>query len=234
MSTRDVDALFKLLASEEGYAPSEPKEWVFCFRHDDVDHLAEIAEELADEFQVDLQETVETQDGDKVFDGPPLLSVAVVDALSPEQVKKLSARFTKLAADNELEYEGVDAYDPTDAEEFEAFIDLPAGVARLASMTESGMPAGTELVFEFCLITPSKKIARAVEAAVAAHEPTDVVSEQDEEGRDAVLVYFQGTGDKASLSKHYSQMQALAKQTGASLEGVRFLLPGDEEDEDED
>lgn len=234
MSSTDIDALFKLLASEEGYHPAEPKEWVFSFRHDDVDHLAEIAEDLADEFQVDLQESVETQDGDRVFDGPPLLSVAVIDALTADQVKALTKRFSKLAADKGLEFEGVDAYDPADTEEFEAFVDLAGGAERLASMTEAGMPKGTELVFEFCLYTPSKKIARAVESALPPLEPADVVTDQDEDGRDAVLAYFQAVGDKPTLTQHYKKLEALAKQTGATLGGVRFLLPGDEEDEDED
>ncbi|MCC7389303.1 MAG: hypothetical protein IT431_11090 [Phycisphaerales bacterium] len=232
----DIDALFDHMVNNLEHRLENEKEWSFTFRDEDLEKLSRIGEALSDEFDVHLQEEVETYDGDRVFMGPPLLAVIIVASLLPDEVKTLAARFAALAADESLVYEGVGVCDPIDMDELMEWLDLDAARSRLRAFTDSGLAPGEDLPFVFLVEPEHRAGAKALAAAFAAagFDDTEIAEEGD---ATAVFVQFPGRNDEALLKSVYARVERVALAKKADLVGVQFFDDDDDgvyDDDDED
>lgn len=217
----DIDALFDHMRTNLEHQLDDEKEWSFTFRDESLEKLTRIAESLDSEFDVHLQEETETHENGRVFMGPPLLAVVIIGALQPEEVKSLAARFTRLAADESIEYEGVSVADPLDMDEFMDWLDLEGACWRLRVFSDNGLPPGEEIPYIFLLETDDRPAAEAGAAALAAagFDRAEVV---DEEGETGVLVRVAGLNDEDLLKSTYTQVERIAAAQNATLVGVQF------------
>ncbi len=231
--SRDIDALFSHMVKDLGHDLDDPKDWTFSLRSTDLNVLTRLGEDLSEEFHVELQESVETIEDDRTVEGPPLLSVVVTEALRPEQVKALAARFEKLAAQKGVTYEGVASYDPMDEEELFGWLSVDDAAWRLKHFEDTGLAPGAELSFIFALSADDRKHAQAVEKALLAAgiEDTEVM---DDGGEFGVMAHTLGANDEKVLRAEFEKVERVAVAAKAELLGVQFEGPEGDEDEDED
>lgn len=229
----DVDALFAHMRDNLDRDPdNEETEWRFTFRSSDLDKLTRIGESLAEEFDVHLQESVETyhEDGRRTM-GPPLMDVVIIAALPAEEVKSLSARFADLARDADLTYEGVSASDPVDMDELFGWLDLEAAQWRLRHFSDTGLRPGEPLPFVFAVEAEDEPAAER--AAQAFHDAgftsLEIIHDEDEPGF-GVLIHAEGKNDERLLADTYHRIEKIAAAHAAELLGVQFF---DDEESDE-
>lgn len=228
----DIDALFAHLRDNLERDPDdEESEWHFTFRSDDLDKLTRIGESLADDFDVHLQEEVETveEDGSHTI-GPPLLAVVIVASLPADEVKALAARFTDLARREGITYEGVSAFEPLDMEEVFGWLELEEARWRLRHFTDTGMQAGDPLPFVFAIEVDDEPAAeKAAEALYDAGFTTLEIIQDDAEPGVGVIVHVEGRNDEKLLAETYGRIEKIAAAHDGEMLGVQFF---DDEVED--
>jgi hypothetical protein len=241
MTTRDVDALFEHMTTKLDHQMDDEKEWVFSMLHEDTGRLEQVGTALADEFDVDLV-TCELCDerGNTTGERVDLL-ISMVAALSPKEVKALSARFEALASEHGVEYEGVACTDPLPEDYFD-WLELEDAQWRLKHLADSGWPEGEAIPFLFAIECDTGEQAKELGAAFEADgldgklDDVEVVDDpgdhEDAQGT-GVAVQMDGVHDEAALASAYAAVEAIAKKHGATLLGVQFFGDEDEEDEDE-
>jgi hypothetical protein len=232
----DVDALFEHLTKNLGHDIDDEKDWVFTFRSDKVAPLEKLADELSAEFEVDLQEEVETIENDRSFMGPPMLSVLVRNSLRSEQVKSISIRFENLAKANKVTYEGVACYDPSDDDEEDGFdwLSIEEAKWQLRHFTDSGMPAGEELRYVFGISASDQKHAQKMSGAIKSAGFEFVEVADDDEGGWGVIVVTDGSNDEKALVTHWNKVSAAVTASKGELLGVQFDQGDDEFEDDGD
>lgn len=230
----DVDALFEHITTHLGHEMGDEKEWHFVLRSEDYQHLKKIGESLSDEFDIDLQESVETHEEDRTFMGPPLMAIVIVASLTPDEVKSLVTRFKGLAEEQALTYEGVSCYDPIDMDEMFGWLDLEAAAWRLRAYTDSGLAPGERVPFVFAIETDDRAGADAIATALAGAGLERVEVIDDEEQGTGLLVYVEGRNDEDLLKQEYGKVERFAAGAGGELVGVQFLEEDSEEDENSD
>lgn len=224
----DIDALFDHMLNNLEHQLGDEKEWSFTFRDESLEKLTRIAQSLDDEFDVHLQEEVETYENDRVFMGPPLLAVIIVAALQPDEVKSLAERFTALAAEESIVYEGVGVADPFDAEAFMDWLDIEDACWRLRYFSDCGLEPGADMPYIFLIETESRAGAEAVADALNTDglDQTEIAEEDDATG---VFVRFAGKNDEEMLRAVYARVERIAIAQHADLIGVQFFEDDDEE-----
>lgn len=224
----DIDALFDHLLNNLEHQLDDEKEWSFTFRDESLEKLTRIAESLNSEFDVHLQEETETHENDRVFMGPPLLAVIIVGALQPDEVKALAARFTALAAEESITYEGVGVCEPFDDEAFMDWLDVEDACWRLRYYSDCGLEAGADMPYIFLIETEGREQAQAVAEALNTDglDQTEIAEEDDATG---VFVRFAGKNDEETLRVVYARVERIAIAQHADLIGVQFFEEDDEE-----
>ena len=236
MTTSDIDALFEHMTANQGHDMADEKEWVFSMLHEDTALLERVGTPLADEFDVDLV-TCELCDerGNTTGERVDLL-ISMVAALSPQEVKALSARFEALTSEHGIEYEGVACTDPL-PEDFFDWMELEDAQWRLKHLADSGWPEGESIPFLFAIEcedgAQAKKLGAAFEADGLEGRLDDVEVVDDKEQGTGVAVQMDGVHDEATLASAYAAVEAIAKKHGATVLGVQFF-GDDDEDEDGD
>ncbi|MFI4917262.1 MAG: hypothetical protein ACIAS6_12250 [Phycisphaerales bacterium JB060] len=231
MTTRDVDALFEHMTTNQGHDMADEKEWVFSMLHPDTALLERVGTPLADEFDVDLV-TCELCDDQGNTTGERVdLLISMIAALKPDEVKALSARFEALANEHGVEYEGVACTDPL-PEDFFDWMELEDAQWRLKHLADSGWPEGEAIPFLFAIecddAQQAKKLGAAFDADGLDGKLDDVEIIDDPEQGTGVAVQMDGVHDEAVLATAYAMVEAIAKEHGATLLGVQFF--GDDED----
>ncbi|MFZ4574679.1 MAG: ribonuclease E inhibitor RraB [Phycisphaerales bacterium] len=220
-----IDALFAHMVNNLGHKMDEPREWVFSMRGEDLDELSELADQLEDEFDVHLQPQVEEIDAaGKSTMGPPCLSVIVVDALEPGTVKELSAKFQSLAAERGLKYEGVNAYEPFDGDEFPGWMTREETTAKIPSLKEE-LDEGCGLAFVFAIAAETKAVVNAA-AKMLRTEGIEDCEAVEEDGEHGLVVRVEGEPSGVSLASAFDKLDRVAAGAGGELLGVQFEVDG--------
>ncbi|HZW08769.1 MAG TPA: ribonuclease E inhibitor RraB [Phycisphaerales bacterium] len=225
----DIDALFAHLTEDLEHDPEDELEWHFDFRSDDVEKLTRIGEGLTQEFEVYLQEEVETVTDEGTSIGPPLLTVVIEAALQPDEVKELAARFEELAREEGLTYEGVSTFEPFDEDEAFGWMDLEGANWRLRHFADSGLAQGEPVPFVFAIHAENQDALNGSAAALQEAGFSDLELIEDEEGM-GIILHVEGKNDEALLTSVYEEVERIADAAGGELIGVQFF---DDEDEDE-
>ncbi len=232
----EIDALFDHMATNLGHQPDDERDWHFAFRSPDVGRLEAIGEELSEEFDVELQEVVESQENGREIMGPPMLSIMVRGVLTAEDVKSLAARFEDLARAKQIVYEGVASYDPGEDDEFMGWLALDEAQWRLRSFTDSGLPKGAEIPLAFAIAAEDHTHVQAIVKALKDAGLVDVEASEDDDQEDlGVIVNIEGKNDEAALAATYEKIQRIAHATSGEMLGVQIGEDedaGDEEDEE--
>ena len=231
----DIDAHFAHLTENRGHDLAEELDWTFALRSDKLQLLEDLGEKLGEEFHVELQEKVETTEGNRRSFGPPMLSISIRGVLSAEKVKSLANRFATMANNQGLTYEGVTSATVVDDGDLSGWLSADEAVWRLRSANPEEMDAdGVALAFGF-EVEDARHAAR-VEAALEAAEvnATELV---EEDGGFGVVAFIEIEGDEEALRGAFAAMEELAQASGSELLGVQFAdsdEDGGEEDEDGD
>ncbi|MBK7405055.1 MAG: hypothetical protein IPJ41_10570 [Phycisphaerales bacterium] len=229
----DIDALFAHLATVLEHTPDMEREWHFTLRCDEFDRLVRVGESLEEEFDVHVQEEVETVEGDRTFMGPPLLAVMIQAALGPEEVKSLASKFASLAREEGLEYEGVMSFEPLDEEATFGWLGLEDAQWRLRHFTDGGLAPGCSMPFVFAIEAPAMERAEVVAEALAGFEEIEILEDEESPGI-GVIGRAMGRNDEAVLVEMYERVGRLAAAAGAELVGVQFFDDEEDPDLDED
>jgi hypothetical protein len=237
---RDIDALFDHLIKNNAHDIDTPLEWHFTLRSPKLAALERLAETLEDEFRVDLQESVETTEGGRTFDGPPALSIVVVDALRADKVKSLSDRFEKLAKANKLDYEGVSSFEASEDDEDDddaGWLSLEDATRRLRQFADFGVEETDELSLVFAIVADDQRHAEAIAKALKAAGVQNA-EVMDDEGEFGVVASILGNHSEPALAKAFAKVERVANDTKANFLGVQFDgteddEPGDDDDDDE-
>lgn len=229
---RDIDALFDHLIKNNDHDIDTPMEWHFTLRGSKLDALSRLAETLEDEFRVDLQESVETTENGRTFDGPPMLSIVIVDALRANQVKSLSDRFEKLAKASALQYEGVSAHEATD-EDDSGWLSLEDATWRLRQLADFGVQEADELALVFAIVADDQRHAQSIVKALKAAgiQNAEVM---DDEGEFGVVATLPSTHSQPALAKAFAKVERVAADTKGNFLGVQFDGTEDDEPGDDD
>ncbi len=228
----DIDALFDHLIKNMEHDIDTPKAWHFTLRGPKLAALERLAETLENEFRVELQESVETVEEDRTFDGPPMLSIIVEDALRPNQVKSLSDRFEKLAKANKLDYEGVNCFDPM-SEDDSGWLSLEDASWRLRQFADFGAQESDPVNLVFAIVTGEESHAKTVVKALRAAGIQDA-EVMDDEGEYGVVVTIPSTHSESALAKAFAKVERVATDTKADFLGVQFDGTEDDGGEDDD
>jgi regulator of RNase E activity RraB len=202
-------------------------DWSFSVRSKDVAALQSLADELVDEFDVQVHKQVEEIDmeGNSSF-GDPLLSIVHRAALTSEEVEALESRIRDLAEDRGLIYDGVECYDPLDSEEVFGWIPPDSVGWRLRQLTENGLEEGAEMPWAFLLVAPDLEQVKRIATHFADRgiDDIDLFDEPDEEdGKYAICVFVPGQNDETDLENYCNTFQRVAEPLGGELIGVQFF-----------
>ena len=232
----DIDALFEHLGNDLDQDSADEMDWVFAFQSADVAKLQRVAERLAGEFSVQVQEDVEEVDEDgNVSIGDPMLGVNRRGVLTADDVKALASRMADLAAEEGIVYEGVNCFDAIDDDELFAWLDLEEATWRLRHFTDAGLEPDAELPWVFVIVSEDAERLQATAGALtqAGDARVEVFDEPDDEGLYALCLFTDGTNNESQLVKKHDEISALAKQHGAKLIGIQFFSEDDLRDADE-
>lgn len=247
--SKDIDALFDHMLGNLGHEMDDIKDWMFNLRSADLDRLEAIADELDEEFTVQIVESVEEIDADGNSSmGPPLLCVVIQDALLPDEVKSLAERFKRLAQSQGVSYEGVSCYEPTDEDELEQlagqgdgdddndgeWMDIEEAVSRLEQLTSAGLAEGAEMVLVVCIQLDENNEGTAIGKDLSRRGFMDVELAENDEGETAIIAACAVNNDAKLLRAKYDLAAQIAETGGGELVGVRLGLLAGEEDEGED
>lgn len=219
----DIDALFSHMIVNLDRNLEDEMEWLFTLRSPDFNKLARIADSLSAEFQIHLQEHVEVYEQDETCSpGHPLLAVVIQDALSPDEVKALAARFGELADTEGVEYEGVSCAEPFDEEEAFGWLDLEAACCRLRHFTDTGLKPGDDIPFVFLVESDD---VDALKAAADAADASGMFKTQIIAGEDGggIIIRCDGRNDEALLTARYRQIETIAADVGADFIETQFF-----------
>ena len=235
----DIDALFDHLINNLEHKIEDVQDWAFGLRSKDLAVLHSVAQQLENQYQIQVQESVEEEDEEgNITNGDPMLVVLQQAALTPDQVKTMAAEMKAIADQHGLSYEGVDCYDPVDEEELVDWISVEDVSWRMRSMTDSGLPADSELPWTFLILTPNgesiKPVAEALEAA--GFTDRDEYDEPDEDDEYGLCVFVAGKNNEAELLAAANTISSICEQRGAKLEGIQFFTREEMDDvfEEED
>jgi len=227
----DIDALFAHMIENLSFDVADQMEWTFSLCSKDFGALKVVASHLPGEFTIALQEDVDTYVDGKWSKGLPLLSASITAALEPGVVKSYARRFEEIAHKHGVEYDGVGCFDAEDPSEFQ-WLDLESAGWRLRHYVDTGMAAGEDLPFAFCIMAASEDGVAKVEEA-ALQQGFEDVAEYDADGEYGLLVFVNGKNDEKILQARFDEMDAIAKGAGATLAGVEFFENEDDESESE-
>ncbi len=221
----DIDALFVHMTKNLGHDLSDEKEWTFTLRSANFASLQQVADDLQDEFVMQLQETVEEYDSaGKCTLGRPMLSVVKRAALSASEVKEIVKRVESIAKELGFDYEGVHCYDPVDDEEIFGWI-VPADAGwRLRNMTDCGLDENAELPWSFLIQSQNLTSFKKISAELDSNDFTDRddYDEPDENGNFATCVFVLGRNNERELDAMAERIANIADRLGGLLEGVQF------------
>ncbi len=232
--SHDIDAYFAHL-DKIGHERAEELQWVFSFRSTDFDHLTRIGESLEDEFQVHLQEEVETIEQDRTFMGPPLLRVELVAALTPVDLKVLHDRFGALAEDEGVDYEGFTSYEPIDEEELFGWLDLEAAIWRLRHFTDNGLEEGAPVPLVLAMAGDDEASLESVGAKLEklGYTIDGLGPAEDEPGTYVLIARCEARNEDAVIERRYREVERTATAAGATLLGAQFFDLEEEGAEDD-
>lgn len=226
----DIDALFDHLINNLRHNLEDEKEWNFFLRSADLQTLEQVAEELEREFTVQLEENVETVgiDGNVTLDDP-MLSVIRCGALTADDVKRIAQRMEKLAVEHGLRYDGVDCYDPIDAEELFGWLEPEDAGWRLRHMTDCGLQDDADLPWAFLVGAPTLDSTNSIASALTASGfgDRDDYDEPDEEGVFGMCVFVQGRNNEFELNEAAKKISEIAVAHGGALVGIQFYTRED-------
>lgn len=226
----DIDALFDHLTTELGHEPGDAKEWVFTLRSGDVSVLEKIADDLEEEFIVELEEHPDEVDaeGNECL-GPPMLSIVEQGALAADAVKSIADRMQAIANEHGLVYEGVTCYEPIDDEELFGWLTPEVAGARLREMSDCGLEPDAELPWAFLVAAPGPEPIQRVADDLSAHGFRDYeeYTEPDEEGNCGMCVFVAGRNNEAQLAETSAMISAAAERHSGTLEGIQFYTRED-------
>jgi len=226
----DIDALFDHMINNLGHDINDEQDWTFSLRSGDLEALKEVAEELANEFMVQLQETVEEvdSDGNRSY-GEPLLSIVRRGALRPDQLREIAERIGTIAAQRGLAYDGVSCYDPIDEEEVFGWLQPDDAQWRLRHMTDCGLEENAELPWAFLVVTPDLPCTEAIAAELTKNgfHDHDDYDEPDEEGNLGLCVFVAGRNNEWELSETCKRIMGIVERHGGRLKGVQFYSRDD-------
>ncbi len=221
----DIDALFDHMTKNLGHDLSDEKDWTFTLRTANFASLQQAADDLQDEFVVQLQETVEEYDSAGNFSlGRPMLSVVKRAALSASDVKKIVKRIESIAQERGFDYEGVNCYDPFNDEEIFGWL-IPADARwRLRHMTDCGLVENAELPWSFLVQSQDLKSIKMISSELDSNDLTDRddYDEPDENGNFAICVFLLGRNNEIELDAMCERIAEIAERHGGQLEGVQF------------
>ncbi|KLU04679.1 hypothetical protein RISK_003301 [Rhodopirellula islandica] len=225
----DIDALFSHLVEEQGGELSVPMDWTFTLRGAEIGQLRSIAETL-DDYLCELEESVEEIDEKgRLSLGRPMLSVVKTGALVPSEVKKIADHMQQIAERTGIEYEGVEVFDAIDDDELFDWLSLDEAVWRLRHFSDSGLNPGEELPWVFLLMGETlEQMQKLAVALVEGGFPNSQADEDpDEAGRFGVFVFQEGSNDEERLAGAHNQVMKIAREHGATLDGIQFLSEED-------
>ncbi|HOD52198.1 MAG TPA: ribonuclease E inhibitor RraB [Candidatus Hydrogenedentes bacterium] len=224
----DIDALFDHMVNNLDHNMADELDWEFLLRSPSIESLERIADELENEFTVDLQDAVEHihPDGTSTF-GDPLLSIVRRAALTPHEVKALADRFKAIASHYGVTYDGVTCFRAVDEDELFGWLTLDDAIWRLRQFSDCGLEEGAELPWSFLVVAHDASQARSVIAELhkKGFDDLDAVEETDEDGNLAtcICVFVPGSNDEIALAETCERIEHIAQQFGARLEGVQFF-----------
>lgn len=239
----DIDALFEHLFGGLEHDEDDAFDWVFTLRSENVQALNRVAEELSEEFDVQVEEDMPAFDvtGNPI-ESVPMLSVVRQDALTAEEVKQIANRMQAIADENGFTYQGVDCFDPLDNEEIFGWLDIDDALWRLRHFTDSGLADDSALPWCFLIQTQSLENLEAVAVALRdkGFADRDDYVQPDDDGQYHSCIFMDGVNDEAKLSATASDISDISKDNGCELVGVQFytrevvqeIFGDDEDDED--
>ncbi len=229
----DIDAYFKHMIENLDDDLSQEKEWHFVLRAGESSEPSQLegaAEDLDGEFIVLWQEQVKVVDldGDETFSGP-MLSVVERGVLSAEDVKAIASRVQDVANERGLIYEGVDCYDPVDADELYGWIAPEDAGWRLRHMSDCGLEYDADLPWAFLIEAPSLDAVKRISAALESNgfEERDEYDEPNEDGNFGIGVFVQGRNNEVELNACADQISSTAEKLGGVLVGIQFYTRED-------
>ena len=204
----------------------EELDWSFFIRSKDIAALQSLAEELSEDFDVEIQEQVEVIDmeGNRSL-GEPILSIVHRSALSPDEVEEMESRIQGLAESRGMTYEGVECYAPADSEEVFGWIAPEDAGWRLRHLSDNGLEEGAEMPWAFLVLAPDLERVQRIAEHVANKglDDIDVFDEPDDDGLYAICIFAPGRNDEAELESYCDTIHDIAEQYGGELLGVQFL-----------
>ena len=221
----DIEALFEHMGVEEG-VKAELSDWHFRITSPDLDKLETVAEEQKKYFDVHLQEEVEiiNADDNSVTMGDPMLTLIQRGEFAYGEVKDLVSRVSKIAEENGVKYDGVDSYDPIDAEEIFGWIPVEDAGWRLRHMTDCGLDEDGELPWTFYIETSNSEINKKVKDKLEAggFDDLELFDEPDEEGFCAICIFVEGRNNEIELIQMAEKIEEFANPFDAKLQGIQF------------
>jgi hypothetical protein len=221
---------------------SDELDWEFSLRSPDLQKLRRIEKDLSKNFDVHLQEEVESIDVDgSVSIGDPLLRVIRRAAMTQSEVKEISTQFASLAAQEGLVYEGVSCCDPVDFDELFGWLSLDDAVWRLRHFTDSGLADDADVPWTFLVLTDTVDLAHRIADKLRdlGYDDVDVYDEPDEDGKFGLCVFVAGRNNEVALSEAYQKIEGTANEGHGDLHGMQFFTREgleelcDEDDDDE-
>jgi hypothetical protein len=218
----DIDSMFQQMGGV-----NEELDWHFVFQANDVRKLEQLANHLADEFEMYLQDNVEEMDDEgNVTLGGPALSVVQRGELTAPEVHAIADRMQTIANENGVEFAGVDCYDPVDEDEDAIYGWLVPDDAgwRLRHMTESGLEKDAELPWTFLVTTVSLEELVAISAALdaAGFDDIDEYNEPDDEGEYGLCIFTPGRNNEDELAACAQKIADIAQEFNGDLSGIQF------------
>ncbi|MEQ8844505.1 MAG: hypothetical protein RIB58_06595 [Phycisphaerales bacterium] len=245
----EIDQLFEHLVTNLEHQLDEPLHWMFNLAGADrpamegmveqieaawAQHVKSVIDDAAAEdaeVGADVVDNVEaTENGGETTTS--MLSLQVVTALTPEQVKALAEHAGTLAEQRGLALEDIDCTDPMDFDEFMAWLDLDDARWRLAHFTDSGLPEGDPVPFVFAIEASERTTLESVAQALAeaGYEHSEIHADPDDPQDMGLVVHIEGRNDEQVLAKTYQAVASVVQGSGAELLGVQFFAESEEEE----
>ncbi|MEZ6094684.1 MAG: ribonuclease E inhibitor RraB [Pirellulaceae bacterium] len=224
----DIDAVFDHLVNNLGHDIEDELDWVFWFHASTPSELNAIAEELKDEFDVDLiedasEDASDDEEGDDE-QAKPMISALQRGALTCDDVKSLVERFRALAEQHGVTFEGVECFDPMNEQEIYGWFSPEDIGWRLSQLTESGLEEDGALPWVFLVETPAQEIAQQIAEKLeqSGFTDRDEFDEPDENGNYGLCIFVAGRNNEEALTQTVHEISTIVDSTGGELVGLQF------------
>jgi hypothetical protein len=188
--------------------------------------LQSIAGRLENEFQTQIQESVEEHSPDgEITDGPPILIVSRCAALTADDVKAIASRMTPIAETEGVTYEGVECYDAVDEDELFDWMELEDATWRLRHFTDTGLEIDEELPWAFLITAENASDLQTAEQTLnkAGLARTQCFDDPDENGAFGMCLFVDGKNNESELVAAHRKFEELLVSTDAKLTGIQFF-----------